>query len=206
EIHLDLEDHRFLPITGDLNCLVNLGHAARREFAVDNRAQDLDDLALAAVLLSVCGTDAFLCSLYLGHVPLEIWVNRQLELCCRASAPPTISSISLVMASCRALLKRRVRSSTSALAFSVALRIATIRAECSLASASTTAWNSSTSVKRGSTSSSTASMLGSKARTACIPPTCSRALSTSSGRGRSGSSRSTTGCWLRVLMKRVKAT
>ncbi len=51
----------------------------------------------------------------------------------RASAPPAMSNNSVVMASCRTLLYVRVRSWARYSAFSVAARMATMRAECSLA-------------------------------------------------------------------------
>src|SRR5690606_16366295 len=48
-----------------------------------------------------------------------------------ASAPPTISRISLVMEACRALLYDNLRASLSSVALSVALCMAVIRAPCS---------------------------------------------------------------------------
>ena len=57
-----------------------------------------------------------------------------------AAAPPTMSSSSLVIVSWRALFITSVRSSAISLALSVALRMATIRADCSLATLSSTAW------------------------------------------------------------------
>lgn len=57
-----------------------------------------------------------------------------------ASIPPIISLISLVIALWRALLYSRVRENVTSLALSEALRIATIRAECSDAFSSRNAW------------------------------------------------------------------
>ena len=57
-----------------------------------------------------------------------------------AATPPMMSSSSLVMLSCRTLLATRVRSATISPAFSVALRMATMRADCSLAISSSNAW------------------------------------------------------------------
>ena len=60
--------------------------------------------------------------------------------CLNASAPPAMSSISFVMAVWRTLLRKSVRFSIRSFALSVAFRIATIRAACSLATASNSAW------------------------------------------------------------------
>ena len=57
-----------------------------------------------------------------------------------ASAPPTISISSVVIIDCRTLFMYRVSESMSSPAASVAFCIAIIRAECSLALFSSTAW------------------------------------------------------------------
>ncbi len=61
-------------------------------------------------------------------------------LAASASAPPTISKISFVIACWRTLLYASCNAPTSSLALSVALRMATMRAACSLACDSKIAW------------------------------------------------------------------
>src|SRR6266446_1271127 len=87
-----------------LHCerVVDVGELSRLELDVDDRPDDLDDLS---------HTHAF--------APLS------------ASAPPTMSSSSLVIFSWRALLYWIVRTSIISLAFVVAASMAVMRAPCS---------------------------------------------------------------------------
>src|SRR5690606_39908474 len=78
-----------------------------------------------------------------------------------AAAPPTISEISWVIAACRALLWTRLSVSISLVALSLADFIATMRAACSDATFSITAWYTSDSTYRVSTWLSTPSASGS---------------------------------------------
>ncbi len=81
--------------------------------------------------------------------------------CVRASAPPTMSSSSLVIRSWRALLYWIVRMSIISLAFLVAASIAVMRAPYSPASDSISARYTCIRTWRGSRSSRIASGLGS---------------------------------------------
>ena len=94
------------------------GHLIGGELHVDDRADNLDHFAFT-------------------HFDLR-W--PRLDYLYSAATPPTISSSSLVMLSWRTLLATRVRSVTISPAFSVALRMATMRADCSLAISSSNAW------------------------------------------------------------------
>ena len=121
---------------------VDLGQRVRRELDVDDRPGDGDHPPLGAVPVvaggglgdSVVLSCAVLCFGYVGS-----WRRRP------GAGPrrrPTISMISVVMASWRARFMSRVRVLTSSSAFSVAAAMARCRAVCSLAAASSRAPNS----------------------------------------------------------------
>ena len=124
EVLLHLQHQRLLAVCGlHLQGVVDRRQLAGRKLDVDDRADDLGD-----------GAGGALCHVLLRFESLSLAYEAS------ASAPPTMSSISVVIPSCRALLYDRVSSSTSSSAFWVALRIATMRAECSLAKLSRIAW------------------------------------------------------------------
>src|SRR5207237_218745 len=104
--------------------VVDGGQLARLELDVDDRTDDLDDLPRA-------------------HASAP---------CSSASAPPTMSSSSLVIFSWRALLYWIVRISIMSLAFLVAASMAVIRAPYSPASDSISARNTCMRTWRGSRS------------------------------------------------------
>src|SRR5262249_27547309 len=90
----------FILDSGHLERVIDCGQLAGLELDVDHRTDDLDDLPLT-------------------HAPAP---------CLSASAPPTMSSNSLVIFSWRALLYWMVRTSIISLAFLVAASMAVIRA------------------------------------------------------------------------------
>src|SRR5579864_4781319 len=120
---------------------VGLGQGVGREFDVDDRPGDGDHASVGAGLvvardgLGDCGCHGLLASY--SVLALSAWRS--------ASAPPTISMISVVMASWRARFMSRVRALASSSAFSVAAAMARWRAVCSLAAASSNAPNTAAS-------------------------------------------------------------
>src|SRR5690606_21624401 len=105
----------------DLQCVVHLRHFAARELHVDDRADDLNDLALVAhhlsplelAVFSVCGSGHGRDWSGPGHpAPPTCMYGSDRGCaaddpgcsCYTAAAPPTISEISCVIAACRALL------------------------------------------------------------------------------------------------------
>src|SRR5262245_46234661 len=109
----------------DLERVVDGGQPARLELDVDDRPDDLDDFPRA-------------------HASAP---------CLRASAPPTMSSSSLVIFSWRALLYWIVRTSIISFAFFVAASIAVMRAPYSPASDSISARKTCVRTWRGNSSS-----------------------------------------------------
>ncbi len=85
------------------------------------------------------GTDHFLKNYYKSFYIPPLGVRGRFYLLFNASAPPTISKISFVIAAWRVRLYTKISSFTNASAFSVALSIADIRAPCSEALDSKTA-------------------------------------------------------------------
>src|SRR5207244_10557400 len=113
---------------------VELGHAVGRELDVDHRARDGDDapfLQLLPAMFGGFGGDA-----HASRSSASVVAPWR-----RASAPPTISMISVVMASWRARFMVRVRLVMRSSALSVADFIARCRAACSDAAASRRAAN-----------------------------------------------------------------
>ena len=122
ELLLDLEGKPLLHqrvVAGFLENqrVVDVGHVLARKFDVDYRADRLDDGALCRLCLRLCHSPSY-----------------------TAAAPPTISESSLVMPACRFLLYTSVSSSIRSAALSEAAFIATMRADCSEAMFSATAW------------------------------------------------------------------
>src|SRR5262245_58412185 len=141
----------------DQQRVVDGRQSARLELDVDDRPDDLNDLARAhASAPSITGSSR-------PRRPqlalLRLLARRcrgppQLPLpCLSASAPPTMSSSSLVIFSWRALLNWIVRTSIISLAFFVAASIAVMRAPYSPASDSMRARNTWVRTCRGSSSS-----------------------------------------------------
>src|SRR5205814_5969998 len=115
KVLLDLSDHIGAVLALHLKRVVDLGQVAFLELDVEDRTDDLHDLAgVLRCLLLGCVLRGN------GHVSYPLP---------RASAPEAISSISLVMRDWRALFAASVRSSMRSPAASVALRMATICAE-----------------------------------------------------------------------------
>src|SRR5262249_33521083 len=114
-------------------CVVDGGQVPGLELHVDHGPDDLDDLS----------------------------VTHASAPCLRASAPPMMSSGSLVIFSWRALLYWIVRTLMMSLAFFVAASMAVMRAPCSLAADSISARQTCMRTWRGSRSPRIAFALGS---------------------------------------------
>ena len=124
--------------------IVDLGQRVGRELDVDDRAGDRDDAPVLEL-----GPGARSAVMVIGSTPVLSRLTRRARRVgsrrtapraagrrgARASAPPTISMISVVMASWRARFITRLRLVMSSSALSVAAFIARWRAACSDAAA-----------------------------------------------------------------------
>src|SRR5215510_8798771 len=155
----------------DQQRIVDGRQPARLELHVDDRPDDLNDLARAhasaplfiAAPRPAGPSPATACIAHCRSLARLGRGRPQLSLpCFRASAPPTMSSSSLVIFSWRALLNWIVRTSIISLAFFVAASIAVMRAPYSPASDSMRARNTWVRTCRGSSSSRIARGSGSK--------------------------------------------
>ena len=141
----DLE-HQPLALVVDFQTAVDLGKIVRRECNVDDRADNLDYFAFAT-LCHLRQAPIWCCHAVrsagrISSIVVMSWQTgflssgKRRPQPCTPATPPTMSSSSPVMASCRALFISNVRSSINSFALSVAFCIAIMRAECSLAWAS----------------------------------------------------------------------
>src|SRR5690606_7854145 len=117
--------HRAAELAVELQGEVDLGHRVGRELDVDHGTDDREDATLRKILPGAAGVGGErLChGMFSAGCGQERWAS--------ASAPPTISEISVVIADWRARLASRVSSSRTSPALSVAAFIARCRLACS---------------------------------------------------------------------------
>src|SRR5512140_2822020 len=172
KVLLDLEDQRFLIRTGYLDGLIEFRDLPFGELDVDHTTKNLHytaccvchELFLQSFGFSAAATEPRIiaCSRARALVPA-------LDYCPNASAPPTMSRMSLVIVCWRILLYWSSYAPASSRALSVALCMATMRAACSLACDSRMAWYTCNAVKRGMISSRISRMSGSYSYAAAGP-------------------------------------
>src|SRR5262249_20038352 len=166
----------------NLHRVVDIRQLVFREFDIEGRTDDLNNLADA---FSVCRSRSH-----------DDSVNSNLRYF-NASAPPTISAISLVIWAWRTRLYCRAKSFDIVSADSVACFIATRRAICSLTAASRKALNSRTLNDTGRICSRISFAAGRNSYSTVIPPFGF------SDTGASGSNVSTTAICRAALMNLV---